>query len=199
METIRTYYTFDDLFSPNVYWFKEPVEGEDYDSTPFIKSFYEYAGLTNWKESTFALFDDLPVCERVIRRLITYWHTYDVCLAYTDEKSTVDTIKAAKAKVSFKMLEILNRTKSMYTSLIGRYQQMLNSQYSISSTSEMRFNDTPTAINNYSAENCTTNVTTNTTTQNIDPVARYDQIKRQIADVYEIWLQEFKVLEIRGI
>lgn len=195
METIRTYYNIDDILGNEIdttQWFKE-----DGTNMPNFKKWYEsIAKLSNYSESIFGKLTDAnkSKLEIALRKLITYWHTHEIYLDYTDDDEKLDP-----TKIGMKVLEIFSRTMDSYFQVIDRYNTMLeNATNDLTVTSTTSFNDTPTADGNYSAEKYSTNISKNVVNQAIDPVARYQQLTVLITNIYQAWINEFKCLEIRG-
>ena len=89
-----------------------------------------------------------------------------------------------------KMLGRIYSTMDLYVNRINKYDELAKKTLptSLTSSSESRFNDTPTEEGNYSAENFTTNITQNKTSTDIDPVDRYNQLKALIEDIYQEWI-----------
>ena len=91
-----------------------------------------------------------------------------------------------------KMLGRIYSTMDLYVNRINKYDELAKKTLptSLTSSSESRFNDTPTEEGNYSAENFTTNITQNKTSTDIDPVDRYNQLKALIEDIYAEWIEK---------
>lgn len=193
MEVIRTYYNIDDILKTDVVqWFKE-----DGTNMPNLKKWYEsVAGQSNYSDSIFGQLTDSnkSKIEIALRKLITYWHTHEIYLDYTDDDEKLDT-----TKIGMKVLEIFSRTMDSYFQVIDRYDDMLKKATAdLTVTSTTSFNDTPTANGEYSAEKYSTSISKNVVNQAIDPVARYQQLTVLITNIYQAWINEFKCLEIRG-
>ena len=89
-----------------------------------------------------------------------------------------------------KMLGRIYSTMDLYVNRINKYDELAKKTLptSLTSSSESRFNDTPTEEGNYSADNFTTSITQNKTSTDIDPVDRYNQLKALIEDIYQEWI-----------
>lgn len=195
IEMIRTYYNIDDILGHEInttQWFKE-----DGTNMPNFKKWYEsVAKLNNYSDSIFGKASDAnkSKLDIALRKLITYWHTHEIYLAYTDDNEELDT-----TKIGMKVLDIFSRTMESYFQVIDRYNNMLeNATEALTSTSTTTFNDTPTADGDYSAEKYSTNISKNKIEQQVDPVARYQQLTTLITNIYQAWINEFECLEIRG-
>ena len=91
-----------------------------------------------------------------------------------------------------KMLGRIYSTMDLYVNRINKYDELAKKTLptSLTSSSESRFNDTPTEEGNYSADNFTTSITQNKTSTDIDPVDRYNQLKALIEDIYAEWIEK---------
>lgn len=129
------------------------------------------------------------VLDRLIDLLTHRWIDSPNCyLLALDHELTDEDKKAWHDKI----LGRIYSTMDLYVNRINKYDELAKKTLptSLTSSSESRFNDTPTEEGNYSAENFTTNITQNKTSTDIDPVDRYNQLKALIEDIYAEWIEK---------
>ena len=129
------------------------------------------------------------VLDRLVDLLTHRWIDSPNCyLLALDHELTDDDKKAWHDK----MLGRIYSSMDLYVNRINKYDELAKKTLptSLTSSSESRFNDTPTEEGNYSAENFTTNITQNKTSTDIDPVDRYNQLKALIEDIYAEWIEK---------
>lgn len=197
MEMIRTYFTYEELMKlvhvGSFNYFEDESNPTDLLSLEDICNMLDI----DWETSSFVKNGYATYLGILYRRLISRWHHYGTYCGYLDGDYSSTDKKNLCFKVTEKILAIMQQTQETYGEWIARYEKMLKTeQDKITATTTTQFNDTPTASNDYSADNFTTNITKTSTAQELDAVARYNQIKKQIYDVYSLWMREFKGLEI---
>ena len=129
------------------------------------------------------------VLDRLVDLLTHRWIDSPNCyLLVLDHELTDDDKKAWHDKI----LGRIYSSMDLYVNRINKYDELAKKTLptSLTSSSESRFNDTPTEEGNYSAENFTTNITQNKTSTDIDPVDRYNQLKALIEDIYAEWIEK---------
>ena len=127
------------------------------------------------------------VLDRLIDLLTHRWIDSPNCYLLALDHELTDEDKKAWHD---KMLGRIYSSMDLYVNRINKYDELAKKTLptSLTSSSESRFNDTPTEEGNYSAESFTTSITQNKTSTDIDPVDRYNQLKTLIEDIYAEWI-----------
>lgn len=159
----------------------------------YIGSSINYIELFFMQSSCKAAYEDTlfyanaSVLDRLVDLLTHRWLDNPNCyLLGLDHEITDEDKKAWHDK----MLGRIYSTMTLYVDRINKYDTLAKKTLptSVTSSSESRFNDTPTEEGNYSADYFTTNITQNKTSTDIDPVDRYNQLKALIEDIYAEWI-----------
>ena len=143
-------------------------------------------------QSTYAntmFYANKDVLDRLVDLLTHRWIDSPNCyLLVLDHELTDEDKKAWHDKILGRIYSTMN----LYVDRINKYDELAKKTLptSLTSSSESRFNDTPTEEGNYSAENFTTSITQSKTSTDIDPVDRYNQLKALIEDIYQEWIDK---------
>lgn len=153
---------------------------------PYMELFFmQSSGTAEYKSTLF--YTNKSVLDRLVDLLTHRWIDSPNCYLLALDHELTDEDKKAWHD---KMLGRIYSTMTLYVDRINKYDELAKKTLptSLTSSSESRFNDTPTEEGNYSADNFTTNITQNKTSTDIDPVDRYNQLKALIEDIYAEWI-----------
>lgn len=180
------------------YKFKDLTNSASWQPTMTTQNFIQTLGYTYPQSKWYA---DREYYDELFTRLIDDWYDKDYyCFIDNDPDFTIsekDRLLAATKSVYRKMLTIAYNTHDKYIPAIKKYKEFLDSEPAtvITSKSAVRVNDTPTQKGDYSADTYTSAITQSESTQSIDSVDRYQQVRHLLNNIYLQWMAEFKPLE----
>lgn len=125
-------------------------------------------------------------CSHLVPR---YYDKYVVYIDSDSQPTEVEIINVYKSWLRL-FLNTLNSTYDNYKTLINVYQSNINNLMD-EVKAYNRFNDTPQNGGSFSADTYTTTYT-ESGSQMTTKIARIDEIRRLMFNVYEDWLEEFR-------
>ena len=118
-------------------------------------------------------------------RILNKYYTLDM-IQWTYEDTEDDAIKTMR-----KFCNNIVATHTKYVGLIATQEEaLLKMTYSLESSSEQRFNDTPDSEGDYSAEKYTTNITKVTSQVAQNPLDVYEARKKALENLYTSWEED---------
>lgn len=187
------YYTFKELFEEQ----SKRVLSKDYNLIPKYEKLDQIESAPNIETLAHTVTNVIPdfvtdnftYLNTMFYRLVNKWINNDIYYCWSKKELTDDE----KIERLRRLLDKFNDTYGEYVDLIKRYEALTTSDIPsyVESSTETRFNDTPLADADYSAEQFTSNVSKIVSKTGVDTIERYKAVKEVIEDVYEKWERNF--------
>lgn len=118
-------------------------------------------------------------------RILNKYYTLDM-IQWTYEDTEDDAKKTMR-----KFCNNIEATHTKYVGLIATQEEaLLKMTYSLESSSEQKFNDTPDSEGDYSADKYTTNITKVTSQVAQNPLDVYEARKKALENLYTSWEED---------